>query len=108
MKNKQTPFFLIVIPTRNRTTILEYALRSCIAQMFENFEIIVYKKYKLIKYSRNEKNLGYNLNLISAIEKLSDPANFLEKLSFLFTFVNCTGFIRFFITIITKEQFNAS
>lgn len=41
MKNKQNPFFSIVIPTRNRATILEGALRSCIAQTFENFEIIV-------------------------------------------------------------------
>ena len=40
MKNKQNPFFSIVIPTRNRATILQSALRSCIAQTFENFEII--------------------------------------------------------------------
>ena len=108
MKNKQNPFFSVVIPTRNRVTILQRALRRCIAQTFENFEIIISKKYKFIRYSRNEKNLGYNFNLISAIEKLSSPTNFLDKLSPLFTFVNRTGFIRFFITIITKEQFNAS
>jgi len=45
MKNKQKPFFSIVIPTRNRATILEGALRSCIAQTFENFEIIVSNNY---------------------------------------------------------------
>jgi len=41
MKNEQNPFFSIVIPTRNRATILQSALRSCMAQTFENFEIIV-------------------------------------------------------------------
>lgn len=41
MKNKQNPFFRLLLPTRNRATILQSALRSCIAQTFENFEIVV-------------------------------------------------------------------
>jgi hypothetical protein len=41
-------------------------------------------KYNFIRYSRNEKNLGYDLNLISVIEKLSGPTNFFNKLRSLF------------------------
>jgi len=108
MKNKQNPFFSIAIPTRNRATILQSVLRSCTAQTFENFEIIISKEYKFIKYSRNEKNLDYDLNLVYAIEKLSDSTNFLDKLNPLFTFENCAVYIKYFITITPKEQFNAS
>jgi len=35
------PFFSFVIPTRNRARYLEYALRSCMQQEFDDYEIVV-------------------------------------------------------------------
>jgi glycosyltransferase involved in cell wall biosynthesis len=36
-----SPRFSIVIPTRNRAALLPYALRSALAQTYENFELVV-------------------------------------------------------------------
>lgn len=37
----QTPLFSIVIPTKNRPTLLDDAIRSCLLQRFDNYEVIV-------------------------------------------------------------------
>lgn len=37
-----TPFFSVVIPTRNRSQYLRYALRTCLDQRFEDYEIVVF------------------------------------------------------------------
>jgi len=76
------------IPTWNRANELKECLDSIIEQVVEgNYPVEIFisdnastdgtaevldkyaKKYKFIRYSRNEKNLGYDLNLITAIEK---------------------------------------
>ncbi len=37
----KSPLFSIVMPTRNRAALLEYALRSAVQQTFTNYEIVV-------------------------------------------------------------------
>ena len=37
----KTPFFSVVIPTRERADTLHYCLKSCIAQAFEDVEFLV-------------------------------------------------------------------
>ena len=82
------PVLSFAIPTWNRYKEIQECLDSMIKQIIEanrNVEIFISdnastdetpkvleeyaKKYKFIKYSRNEKNLGWDLNFISAIEK---------------------------------------
>ena len=84
----EKPILSFAIPTWNRSKEIQECLNSMIKQIIEvnrNVEIFISdnastdettkvleeyaKKYKFIKYSRNEKNLGFDLNLISAIEK---------------------------------------
>ena len=35
------PKFSIVVPTRDRAETLAFALRTCLAQAFENYEVLV-------------------------------------------------------------------
>ena len=69
---KSTPLVSICTPTYNRPDLLERAIRSCLAQTFQDFEIIVTDNStnelsaqlisrlndSLIRYFKNEKNLG--------------------------------------------------
>lgn len=41
MSDKFTPFISIYIPTKNRFTLLQRAVQSCLAQSYQSFEIIV-------------------------------------------------------------------
>ena len=36
-----SPFFSFIIPTKNRSAILKFAIQSCLNQSFGDFEIIV-------------------------------------------------------------------
>jgi len=84
------PILSFAIPTWNRSKELQECLDSIIRQIIdskENIEIFISdnastdetpkvvqeysKKYKFIRYSRNEKNIGPDLNFISVIEKSS-------------------------------------
>jgi len=88
--NDEQPILSFAIPTWNRAKELRECLDSIIPQIVElkeNIEIFISdnastdetpkvvqeytKKYDFIKYRRNEKNVGLDLNFISAIEKSS-------------------------------------
>jgi glycosyltransferase involved in cell wall biosynthesis len=77
------PFFSIVIPTYNRSNIIENAIKSVLKQNFQNWELIivddgstdnttqVIKKYlndKRIKYIKLSKNYGVNYARNKAIQ----------------------------------------
>lgn len=81
--NKYDLFFSICIPVYNGAAVLGETLKSLLTQSFDNFEIIIVddcskdnpKKVidelgdKRIKYFRNEKNMGYSLNLEKCRQK---------------------------------------
>lgn len=86
----EKPILSFAIPTWNRSKEIRECLDSMIKQITEvnrNVEIFISdnastdetakileeyaKKYKFVRYSRNERNLGYDLNFISSIEKSS-------------------------------------
>ncbi|MGC9219566.1 MAG: glycosyltransferase family 2 protein [Athalassotoga sp.] len=86
--NDEKPILSFAIPTWNRAKELSECLDSIISQIIEsneNVEIVIsdnastdetpkvveeyLKKYNFIRYFRNEKNVGPDLNFISVIEK---------------------------------------
>ncbi len=86
--NDEKPILSFAIPTWNRAKELSECLDSIIPQIIEsneNVEIVIsdnastdetpkvaeeyLKKYNFIRYFRNEKNVGPDLNFISVIEK---------------------------------------
>jgi len=85
--NDEIPILSFAIPTWNRAEELEECLKNIVAEIQRsnaNVEIFVSdngstdstpqvlekysQKYNFIRYSRNEHNLGFDLNLINAIE----------------------------------------
>src|SRR5262245_32164305 len=70
------PRFSIVIPTRDRAHTLEYAIRTCLAQTFDDFEVVVCDNCSSpatrdaverccnpkVKYIRSEKPLAMSDN----------------------------------------------
>ena len=62
---KNTPFFSVVIPTRNRVDLFKKALNSVLSQTFTNFEVIVVNdgsdKESLEAYKQFEKEAPSNV-----------------------------------------------
>ena len=62
---KNTPFFSVVIPTRNRVDLFKKALNSVLSQTFTNFEVIVVNdgsdKESLEAYKQFEKETPSNV-----------------------------------------------
>src|SRR3990170_7563816 len=85
------PFFLIAIPTYNRSQDLKAAIKSFLVQDFTDFEIVISdnsaneisekicKSFndKRIKYSRNKTNIGFARNLYKVIKRSSGKYVFL-------------------------------
>lgn len=74
--------FTIIIPTRERANTLQYCLKTCVAQSYENFEIIVSDNFssdntKQVVDSFSDKRVRY----INTGKRLSMPKNYEFALS---------------------------
>lgn len=84
---KRNPFISLIVPTRNSAAVVKYALKTCIEQNYENYEIIVSDNSSpgiedtrqvvdelnspKIKYYRTSGNYAMNENYEYAYEQAS-------------------------------------
>jgi glycosyltransferase involved in cell wall biosynthesis len=75
--NSESNYFTVVIPTRERCDTLEYTLRTCVMQEYDNLEIIVSDNYSQDRTSEVVRSYNdHRIRYINTGKRLSMSDNF--------------------------------